>query len=319
MTSSGRTVTEHAEAARAGLAIVPWRDRRPGTRWRRTVTPYAFIAPAMLLIAVLVLYPLARSLYDSLHTDSLLNQSHAFTGLRNYAQVLADPAFRRAGVNTLEYLVLTSIGTLCCGLVMALWLHSLKRWRGFFLAAIVVPWAVPGTVNGLLWLFILNPVTGLLNSVLQALHLTSQPHVWLNGTFTAVAFISLSLIWQVTPITAIILLAGLESIPPSLYEAASVDGASSLRAFQRITLPLLRPAIAISLVNAGVLGIGAFDQVYVLTGNAPGTISSVIQTYLYAFRDLNFGLGIAASVFVTAAALLLSLIYLKGLYREIEY
>lgn len=320
MTPSGRTVTQATGAASPGGRFIPWREsRRLRAGSRRPVVPYLFIAPATLVIAVLVLYPLARSLYESLHTDNLLSASHAFSGLRNYTQVLADPAFQRAALNTLAYLVLASIGTLAGGLAMALWLHSLRRWRGLFLATVVVPWAVPGTVNGLLWLFILNPSTGLLNSVLQALGVISQPHVWLNGSYGSIAFISLSLIWQVTPISAIILLAGMEGIPSSLYEQASVDGATRWQAFRGVTLPLLRPAIAISLVNAGILGIGVFDQVYVLTGNAPGTISAVIQTYLYAFRDLNFGSGIAASMFVTIAALVISLIYLKGLYREIEY
>ena len=202
---------------------------------------------------------------------------------------------------------------------MAFWLHNVTRFRGAALTVIVLPWAVPGIVTGALWSFIFNPVNGLLNEVLRWAGVISHPEIWLEGRVSGIFFISLSLIWQITPIAAVIFLAGLESIPPEMYEEAAVEGASRFAIFRLITLPLLRPSLAIGLLQASVLAIGVFDQVVVLAGYAPGSISMVMQVYLYAFRDLNFGLGMAASMIVTLGTLLVSLVYIKGVYREVSY
>jgi ABC-type sugar transport system permease subunit len=288
-------------------------------RGRRQGPALLLLAPAFAVIGVLVLYPLGVSLWDSLHADNALLPSRAFTGGRNYSTVLHDPSFIQAGVNTLGYLVIVTLGAMLAGLGIAFWLHSVARLRAVALTVIVLPWAVPGIVTGALWSFILSPSGGLLNGILQGLHLISHPEIWLEGRIWGIFFISLSLIWQITPICAVIFLAGLESIPTELYEEAAVEGAGSGAVLRRITLPLLRPSLAIGLLQASVLAIGIFDQVVVLAGYSPGSISVVMQLYLYAFRDLNFGLGMAASMIVTAGTLLVSLIYIKGVYREVNY
>lgn len=266
-----------------------------------------------------MLYPLVMSVWDSLHNDNVLLASRSFSGLRNYSNAVHDPAFGTAARNTVGYLVIVTLGALLGGLAIAFWLHGLRRLRAVALALIVLPWAVPGIVTGTLWSFIFNPVNGLLNGVLQGLHLTSHPQVWLEGRLAGIFFISVALIWQITPICAVIFLAGLESIPTDLYEEAAVEGAGRLDILRRVTLPLLRPSLAIGLLQASVLAIGIFDQVVVLAGYAPNSISVVMQVYLYAFRDLNFGLGMAASMLVTLGTLLVSLIYIKGVYREVSY
>lgn len=290
------------------------------TRVLRGATPYVFIAPATLLVLGIIFYPLAHSLVNSFQVDDLLYpQLHQFVGVRNYASVLTDPHFLQSAGNSVVYWILTSIGALIGGLVIALWLHSITRFRGLWLAIVILPWAVPGTVAGVLWTFIYNPSGGLLNAILRTLGLISHNVVWLNGSLGSLVFVTIMLVWQITPIVSVIFLAGIESIPPSLYEAALVDGSSAMPSFFKVTLPLLRPALAIGLVEAGILGIGVFDQVYVLTGYDPGTKSVVIQTYLYAFQNLNFGEGIASSLIITVTTLLLSLVYLRFLYREVSF
>lgn len=309
----------------APAAVRPTPDQgsngRPGRGARRRIAkqPYLLVLPALAILAVLVLYPLVVSLWYSVHVDNPEIQSHALTGASNYVHALTDPAFTKASVNTLMYLVLATLGSLVGGMVIAVWLHSFTRFRAFFLTIVVLPWAVPGTVTGVLWSFIFNPTNGLLNEILTGTHLISHNINWLQGSVSGQVFISASLLWQIVPIAAIIFLASLESIPRQLYEQATVDGGSGLAIFGRITLPLLRPAIAIALLNAGILGISIFDQVYVLSGYAPATISAVIQIYLYAFQDFQFGIAIAASMIVTAATLLVSLFYLKVVYREVGY
>jgi multiple sugar transport system permease protein len=258
---------------------------------------YALLFPALAVLGLLVFYPLALSVWDSLHVDNLLLQDHHFVGLRNYTDVV----------------------TVLVGGAMAFYLHGMKRFRGLALAVLLLPWAIPGVVNGALWSLIFNPQTGLLDGLLVAAHVTSKPILWMGGTTSAVIAISVTLVWQLAPITAIFLLAGLESIPGGIYEAAAVDGAVGTRVFLRITIPLLRPALAVALLWASVAGISAFDQIAVLNGYAPNTLSVVMQLYLYAFRDFNFGYGIAASMLVTGAALGVSLVYLKAIYREVAY
>ncbi|MCL5967202.1 MAG: sugar ABC transporter permease [Firmicutes bacterium] len=298
----------------------PEGTRRPQPRAGRATLPYLYVAPAFILLAVLVFYPLILSLYFSLHVDNLLLPGeHFFVGLANYAAVLHDPAFLQAAGNTVEYFFIASLGVLLLGLPMAFWFHAIRRGRGFFLALLMLPWAIPGTVTGLLWSFIYNPVSGLLNAMLRTFNLIPHYIVWLNGSASSRLFVGVSLLWQVLPLTVIIFLAGLESIPANLYEAAAVDGCTGWQAVRRITIPLLRPALAIGLVEAGVLGIGVFDQIYVLTGYAPATKSAVIQTYLYAFQNLNFGQGISAAMFVTVVTLLVSVFYLRVVYREVSY
>jgi multiple sugar transport system permease protein len=281
--------------------------------------PYVFVAATVVVLAGLSLIPLAYSIIDSLHRGSLLSQDHSFVGLQNYITVFEDPAFQNAFKNTLGYLIYTDAGVLVFGLLIALWLHGIKRRRAVVVTIVLIPWAIPGTVNGEIWALIFKPTSsGLLNAVLLKLHIIQAPVIWLQGA-KSLPLVALTLIWQVVPIAALIMLAGLEYIPDDLYESATIDGGSSLQILRRITLPLLRPAIAISLVVASISAIGIFDQIYVLNGNAPSTISVVQQTYIYAFKVLDFGYAVSAAMIGTIVSVIVSLIVLRVIYREIEF
>jgi multiple sugar transport system permease protein len=281
--------------------------------------PYVFVAATVVVLAGLNLIPLAYSIIDSLRRGSLLSQDHSFVGLQNYITVFKDPAFQNAFKNTLGYLIYTDIGVLVFGLLIALWLHGIKRHRAVLVTIVLIPWAIPGTVNGEIWALIFKPTSnGLLNGVLLKLHIIQAPVIWLQGG-KSLPLVALTLIWQVVPIAALIMLAGLEYIPDELYEHATIDGGSSLQILRRITLPLLRPAIAISLVVASISAIGIFDQIYVLNGNAPSTISVVQQTYIYAFKVLDFGYAVSAAMIGTIVSVIVSLIVLRVIYREIEF
>lgn len=291
----------------------------PGRTWP-LLRQHLLLAPCLVLIAVLVVYPMGLSLYQSFHIDTPLDPENPFVGLQNYRVVATDPNFINAVQNTSKYLFFVTIGSLVMGMAMALWLHSLRRGRGIALVLIVLPWAVPGTVVGILWSFIFNPTdTGLLNALLMRVHLISTPVVWLAHPLSGILLISITLVWETVPIAALILFAALEAIPSELGESAVMDGAGKVSHYVHITLPLLRPALAISMLNAGVLAIGIYDEVYVLAGFAPETLPLVGKIYTYSFRDFNFGYGIAASVFVTAMTLMLSLFYLKVIYREVTF
>ena len=295
------------------------RSPRAGRRIR--IEGYVLVAPTLLVIAVLVLYPAVQSVVSSFLHSSLLSEDHSFVGVANYVSILTDPNFLDAIVNSVEYLVVSTVIALVVGMATALWLRSLgRRWRGLALTVIVFPWAVPGTIAGSLWSLIFNPTrSGLLNAILLHAGAIDRPQIWLQTSAGAPVFIALSFAWGVVPIGAVILLAALEGVPDELYEQAAIDGASSVATFFRITVPLVRPAIAIVLVNASVLALGIFDQVYVLTGFDPGHLSVIGQTYLYAFRDFDFGFAYAASVLTTLATVLVSAVYLRTVYREVTF
>lgn len=291
-----------------------------GLRRRRHVYPYLLVLPVTALIATLVLYPLVVSLEQSVRVEDLIYPTmHNFVGFANYASVLTDPHFQQAATNTAFYFLMMAVGSILFALPVALWLNSIGKGRTVALAMLILPWAVPGTVDGVLWTFIYNPTNGLLDGVLKALNLIPHYVVWLGGSTLALILVGLALLWQVMPITAVIFLAGLQGIPTYLYEQAACDGGSGFATFWHITLPLLRPSLAIGLVEACTLGIGVFDQVYVLAGYAPNTISAVIQTYLYAFQDLNLGQGVAAAMVVTIASFVVAVGFLRTLYREVSY
>jgi multiple sugar transport system permease protein len=297
------------------------RPARSASRRRVNRLGLALVAPAFVVIAVLVLYPTVSSVIGSFQRYELTDPNRGFTGLRNYVEVLSDQTFQQSLLNTGGYFVVITLAVLLMGLGTALWLQSLKGvWRAIALTVIVLPWSIPGTVAGVLWSFILNPTgSGLLNSVLKSVGLISSYQAWLNKPIAGIIVIGLTVAWSAVPLGVVVLLAGLEGIPREIYEQSLVDGAGRLKQFGSITLPLLRPALAIVLLNGAVLSIGLFDQVYVLVGLDPDKVTIAGSMYLYAFRDFNFGFGFAASVVATAITAAISLVYLRLVYREEEY
>jgi len=159
-----------------------------------------------------------------------------------------------------------------------------------------------------------------LNSVLKSMGLIHTYHVWVGiSRLGSIFLIELVQVWQITPLAALLILAALQSIPQELYEAARVDGAGRWEQFRRITLPLIRPGLAIAMVEALILSLNVFDQVYVLNGFAPGGASIMLQTYQISFNNLNFGQGYALSLLATFATMILSFVILVVVYRRVEF
>lgn len=288
---------------------------------RRTGIAYGLVGPAVVFVAALALIPALQSFIESFRRNDLIDPNHDFIWLDNYIATLTDASFIQAVGNTFVYVLVGLTLALVLGLMMALWLQSLSGvWRAIGLVIVIIPWAVPGTIAATSWGLIYNPTSGgLLNSVLTSLGVIDSPQVWIAEPFWGLVFIALPFCWGITPLGAILLLAGLETVPRELYEQGRMDGAGPLQQFFHVTLPLVRPALAIMLINAAVASMGIFDQVYVLAGADPTRISIIGKTYLYAFRDFELGWGLAASVLATLATLLISAIFLTTVYREEEY
>jgi multiple sugar transport system permease protein len=275
------------------------------------------VAPAVIITGVLVLYPVLAGLLTSLESgDAALGEQPHFVGLGNYGDVLSASTVREAVLHTLVYVVLAVILELVLGLIVAVALHRVFPGRGIVLAILILPWALPSVVSGVLWRRVFDPDSGLLNSVLVQLQLVSHPQVWLASRGWALAFITLVHVWGVLPLISLILIAGLQSIPDEVYSASAVDGATPMRQFRYITLPLLRPSIAVALTVGTVWAIKIFDEIYVLNGTALNTRSIVMEIYTTTFVNADFPHGTALALLLTGITALLAAGYAVTLGRS---
>jgi multiple sugar transport system permease protein len=278
---------------------------------------WVLVAPVAVLVVVFVLYPLILGLDMSTHaTDFTGTQAQRFVALRNYTSVLTSSDTKAAVLHTAGYWVVSVGVELVIGLAAALALNRPFRGRGVVLAMLILPWALPGVVAGLLWSRILDPSTGLLNSALLQLHVIHTYKVWFSSPLWSVALISLVQAWTVSPLTTLILLGGLQGIPKALYESAVVDGASAVASFRWITLPLLGPSVAVALTVGAVVAFGIFDVIYVLNGTAFESRSLMMQVYLTTFTELNFGKGVALAFVITGITALVVCLYLLAFRRS---
>ncbi|HUC24772.1 MAG TPA: sugar ABC transporter permease [Streptosporangiaceae bacterium] len=286
---------------------------------RGRLLPYILLSPLVVFIGALSFVPTADTTVEAFFRVMPLNPPTQFTGLGNFRALFANPAITTSWVNTAVYVVVGVVLSVILGTAMALALRQKFRFRGIVLALVILPWALPAVVEAVIWNWIYNPTFGVMNSALHSAHLIGGYHVWLGlDRWLTVVLIEIVQVWQITPLSAVVILAALQSISPDLYEAARVDGAGPVQSFVRISLPLIRPALAVCTVEALVLSLNIFDQVYILNGIAPLGSSVMLQTYVQTFEDLNFGSGYALSLLITLATALLSLAALALFYRRSE-
>ncbi len=278
---------------------------------------WALVAPSLAVTAAVALFPLGWTVWESLHHHDLRMPwlGRPFVGLANYAEILGDGRFWGAMLHTAFFTAVSVALEVGLGLFLALALNRAFRGRGLVRAAVLVPWALPTVVAGLLWRFLFDAQAGIANAVLLGLGMIDEPVVWLVQAATAWVPVILADVWKSTPFVALLLLAGLQGIDPALHEAAAVDGAGAWRQLWHVTLPLLRPALAVALIFRTLDAFRVFDLLYVLTGGGPGTATEPIALYAFnaLFSNLRFGYGAALSVIVFLVTFLLALLYLKGM------
>lgn len=305
------------QAADGGEPEGPVRRRQSR---RAGVLPYALVAPLAVFIIGLALVPAGFALVQSFYRVQELNPPVQFNGLDNFRRLFTDPTVLTSMGNTAIYVVIGVGLSTILGIAMAVTLQKPFRGRSVLIAIMILPWALPGVVEGIVWTGIWDANTGLLNSVLKSLHLISNYQVFLGEHRLLTIFaIELVQVWQITPLSALLILAALQNIPGDLYEAAQLDGCSAWGTFRRITLPLVRPGIAIAMVQALIQTLNVFDQPYVLNGSAETGTSVTMQTYFISFQNLDFGEGYALSLVVTVATLLISLAIVKLVHRPVEF
>ncbi len=290
--------------------------RRRGGGW----LPYSLVSPLAVFVILLTIVPAAFTIIQSFYRVAPLDPPVRFTGLDNYRQLFSNSAVLTSFTNTAIYVAVGVVLSTLVGLIMAVTLQHGFRGRSLLIALLIVPWALPGVVEGIIWVGIWGGNTGLLNSVLTSLHLIDHYQVFLGqNRFLTILAIEVVQVWQITPLSALLILAALQNIPGELYEAAHIDGCSRWENFRWITLPLARPGITLAMVKSLISAINVFDQPYVLNGSASTGSSALMQTYFISFQDLNFGQGYALSVLITAVTVLAALVIVKLVYRTVEY
>lgn len=286
---------------------------------RGRMLPYILLSPLVVFIGALSFVPTADTTVEAFFRVMPLDPPTRFAGLGNFRALFADSAITTSWINTAAYVVVGVVLSVVFGTAIAVALKRRFRLRGVILALVILPWALPAVVEAVIWSWIYDPTFGVANSALHSAHLIGGYHLWLGlNRWLTIALIEIVQVWQITPLSALVILAALQSVPLDLYEAARVDGASPVQAFWRISLPMIRPALAVCTVEALVLSLNIFDQVYILNGIAPLGSSVMLQTYVTTFQNLNFGGGYALSLLMTLATALLSVAALALLYRRPE-
>jgi len=288
-------------------------------QWSDTSRAYAMNAPAMAAILLLVAYPIGYSFWVSLHRDNLAQPAlRRFIGLDNYLGLLSDPAFLTSlGVSALFVLLVVGV-TVVLGLALALVLNETFLGRGVLRSLVLLPWAMPGVVNGLMWRTVFDAKTGALNGVLLQLGLIDSYQAFLASTTGAFVFTAMAQVWNTLPFAVILLLAGLTTIPNELYDAATVDRAGLLQRFREVTLPWLLHPLLIVLILETMNAFRAFDTIYVLTGGGPGdaTATVALLTVQRVLTYTDVGLGSAYAWVITLITLVVSIAYVGLLYRR---
>ncbi|MBB2755330.1 UNVERIFIED_ORG: multiple sugar transport system permease protein [Rhizobium aethiopicum] len=299
------------------LKATDTREHQPAvwTRWldlSDRALAVLLLAPAGLLLALIIVYPVCRLIYTSFFNLSLTSGLPAeFAGLDNYRLMIDDPVFWETTWNTILITLITVPGALLVGLSLALLANLPFRTQWPVRLSLLIPWALPLSFAGLIFAWFFHSEYGVVNDVLNRLGF--EGIIWFNSPNWAFAAICLTIVWKTSSFMALIILAGLQTIPRSLYEAADVDGAGRLRQFFEITLPLLKPSIVVALIFRTITALQTFDIPYMMTGGGPGTSTATLAMYIHqntvSFLDLGYGSALAVVMF--ALSMCVTAVYLR--------
>lgn len=282
-------------------------------KWKRlggeqTKTALLALLPSFIVFCVFTIYPIFHSLYLSFFNVSLLASKRSYVGLNNYANLLKNPTFQKAVINTITYTIgVVPIG-ITFSLIIAVLLNNKLRLEGFFRAAFFTPVITSMVAVAMVWTWMLEPNYGLLNALLAKIGIAGPR--WLTDTSWAMVSVILLSIWKNLGYNMVIFLAGLQDIPAEVYESADIDGANSLQKFYYITIPMMKAPIGFATIMSIIKSMQVFGQIYVMTGGGPANSTMVIVYYLYqqAFEFYRTGYASAVAWVLFAVILVLTLI-----------
>ena len=309
--------------AYSATATSPLR-RASATRRRARQTSFLgalpFLAPAMLLYAVFLLFPIVSAVYLSfVRWNGFPTTPQVWAGFDNYVDILTnDPVFYTALVNSLVWVVLSLIVPTVLALALALALNRPLFGRNLMRSIFYIPAVLASIAVATMWSWIYNPNSGLINSVLTSAGLEGWIRDWLGDPSIALYSVFVAFVWQTTGFSMVLFLAGLQSVPPDLIEAARLDGAGPRQIFRHVTLPALRPTLTVVLVLTVISSLKVFDLIVGMTGGGPAQSSQVLALWSYSqsFINHNFGDGNALAVILLVITLALVLPYLMWTLKE---
>jgi len=276
------------------------------------LSPYLWILPALAVYGVFKLYPLVSGLQMSLlRWDGI--EEPRYIGLRNFDKILSDPMTGAVLMNNVHYAVGTVLGKIVLSLFLAILLHQALKGRTFYRTSLFMPVVMSFVVVGVLWSWLFNPQFGLINSLLRGLGLGALVQDWLGDAAVALNSLILVDIWKWYGFHMVIFLAGLQSIPDELYEAARIDGASVWQQFLHVTLPMLRPVMIVNVTISVMGAFNVFDIPFIMTAGGPANATNVMALHIYirGFKFYRFGFSAALSYVLLVIVTLVAAIQLK--------
>ena len=274
-------------------------------KWLRKIEPAFYIAPAFITLIVILLYPLGYSFWLSFHKWTLrtFRTEIPFVGFGNYSDLFANTDFLASLRITVTFVILALLIEFTLGMLLALLLNHELKGKGIIRSVILLPMMCTNVVIGLTWRLLFNYEYGIINYYLSALHFS--PVEWLSSPSIALFSVIIVDVWNTTSFVTLMLLAGLQSMPDEPFEAAKIDGASSIQTFFYLTLPLLRQTILVALLWRVIDTFRIFDVVYLLTAGGPARSTETVSIYIYryGFQSFNLGYASAASYFMIVVLL----------------
>jgi multiple sugar transport system permease protein len=300
-------------AARKAAAPLPWgaREMRPG------VQAYLFLAPLLVVLLGLAAYPLLDGVWTSF-TSRGIGRTGAFVGFENFVRLGSDPVFRIALINSVMLTVGAVATKLVVGLAAAVLLTQKFPLRNLVRALAFLPWAVPGLVAALGWRWLLDEQSGAMNAWLLGLGIVSEPVNWLSDPRLGMLSIGLATVWQGLPFFIMMFVGAMMTIPPELYEAAAIDGASGWARFRNVTIPSITDVIAVTVMLSTIWTFNSFNTVFVLTGGGPANRTQILPTLAYQYGLQRSDLGRGAAVLVSVLPVFIGIIVLltRRMLRE---
>lgn len=284
-----------------------WLKEEFGNPERRTA--YYMVLPALLIIMLVAVYPVLNSIWLSLH-DATITQTGEFVGFENYVEMFGNDDFISGLKNTVIFTVVSVFFEFIIGLGIALAINRAFRGRGLVRAAVLVPWAFPTVISAAMWRLMFQDQIGVINYVANGIGLISEP-ILSDATLLLIGSILVD-VWKTTPFMALLLLAGLQTIPGEVYEAARVDGANVFQRFFQITMPLLKPTILVAILFRTMDSYRVFDLFWVMSNRQLESLSTFVYKGV-RISQLQFAQGNAAAVFIFVTAFVLALFFIYGL------
>ncbi len=286
---------------------------------RERLTGYALLLPTLAVLALVIVYPVLDGIRISMMRMKITSTSEPrFVGLDNYVDLLQDDKFWFTLRTTAVWTISNVVAQLVLGLALAVLLNERLKARGLYRSIALIPYIVPSVAAALIWRWMYDGSAGIFNAVLVRIGVIDSYQQWLGEISTALPAVIIESVWKGTPFVMIMLLAGLQTIAPEYYEAASIDGANAWQRFLQITLPLLRPALAVATILTTVYTVNNFNAIWLMTQGGPLGSTEILFTWAYklAFDRFDFGMAAAVSVVLFGILAILAAIYIFLVERE---